>query len=422
MEETEGHVFRNARLLDGTGAKPIAQAWIQTKGNRIEAIETGDHPVPAGYKEIDLEGQTLMPGLIDLHVHVGHHRSEPDAMRYENFSEAKISLLAARDVEISLLGGVTTLRDLGARHGQSTTIRDAVNTGILPGSRVISANESITFTGGHASYEADGIWALRAAIRRQIRGGADVIKIGQSDDKTFPGFTQSELDALCDEAHRLGRRIAVHIDREPGYGMAVMAGVDTVEHGFYPSDETLQRMLEQGTYWVPTITINRGMRSDEHTPERYESNLVNGYRRKGLSAHQAQKRAADMREAFEAFPECFAEGVKMGVKIVTGSDGPRAGKIPMDSLRNEVIKFVQWGMNPSQAIVAATSLAAEALGMEDELGRIQKGYLADLIVLDGDPLRNIEHVDRVLLVMKDGCIYRNELEGKTEEGSLWLMP
>ena len=404
----------NAFLIDGSGnSEPNKTILINE--NRIEDVYSGQQ-VPDGYQTIDLEGRALLPGLIDAHIHIGHSRSEPDRMRYDRFTEPKVSLLAARQVWESLWGGVTTLRDMGARHGQSITIRDAVNAGTIPGSRVVAANESITFTGGHASYQVDGPWAMRAAVRHQVRAGADVIKIGQSNDANYPGFNPVELEAVIDEAHRLGRRVAVHVDKEPALGMSVRAGVDTVEHGFYPYPETLELMLEKGTYWVPTITINRGMRHDEHTPERYEQNLTEVFKTNGIGDHQARRRAAEMREAFEAFPKCFAQAVEMGIKIITGPDGPRADRVPMDCARNEVVKFVDWGMSPEQAIVSATSLAAEALGLDHELGVIRKGYLADLIVLDGDPLEDIETIDSIRLVMKDGCIYRNELQGATEEG------
>lgn len=413
----KGYVLKNAQVFDGTGNNPIKQATVIVSNDRIEAVETGDVTPPDGYQVLDLDGRTLTPGLIDLHIHIGYLRTEPDRMRYERFGEAKVALLAASHVKQSLLGGVTTLRDMGARHGQSITVRDAVAPGELPGSRVIAANESVTFTGGHAYHESDGSWGMRKAIRRQVRAGADVIKIGQSDEADFPGFNPEELRALVEESHRLGRRVAVHVDKEPALGMSVAAGVDTIEHGFYPYEATLEMMAEKGTYWVPTITINRGMRYDEHTPTSYEDNLTRVFRTKGLGVGQARKAAKSMREAFEALPRCFSRALKLGVKVVTGSDGPRADKIPMDSLRNEVVKFVEWGMNPREALVAATSLAAQALGLETTLGRIAPGYLADLVVFDRDPLRDIENIDHVALVMKDGRIYRNDLKHPAEGGA-----
>jgi imidazolonepropionase-like amidohydrolase len=197
--------------------------------------------------------------------------------------------------------------------------------------------------------------------------------------------------------------------------MAVEAGVDTIEHGFNPSDETLELMAEKGTYWVPTITINRRMRQEEHDPESYVRAVRGAFASKGMAGSAVEEKLDLLVECFGEFPGRFERGLELGVRIVTGSDGPRpagyAGElgIPMDSVRNEIVKFVDWGMEPMQALKAATSEAAGAMGLDDRLGRVEPGYYADLVVLGSDPLEDIEAVDEIELVMKKGEVFRNDL-------------
>ena len=399
----------NARVFDGNQYHATATHTLFIEDGIIVGLRQKG-PIPTGYRVLDLNGMTLLPGFIDLHVHLGMYHNVPDQKRYQRFAFAKVLYLALQRAREALFGGVTTMREVGGRLGEAVVIRDAIHAGVLPGPNLYTSGDSITFTGGHAFFEADGEWALRKAVRQQFRAGADLIKIGQSDDFDRPGFTTDELRALCDEVHRVGKRLAVHIDREPGYAMAVEAGVDTVEHGFFPAEQTLDRMGERGTYWVPTISINRGMRHDEHTADRYETVLFDAFHHhRGWSVTESKRRARIMREAFEAFPRCFARGLEKGIKIVTGTDVPLAG-LPMDAVKNEIIKFVHWGMTPEQALAAGTSLAAEALGVEADIGVLSEGKRADVIVLAGDPIADIEAIDQVKIVVKDGTIVRDDLK------------
>jgi len=411
LSQRKNYALTNARVVDGSGGPPLELGTVFVEAGHIAAVEQSvPTAISTDYEVVDLAGRTLIPGLIDMHVHLGYLRTEPDRARYDQFTPAKVALLSTKHVRDALMGGVTTVRDLGSSDGQSVVLRDMVAAGLVPGARVIPAGRSLAYTGGHCRCEVDGEWGFRRAIREQVRDGAEWIKFGQADDAAMPGLTEEELRAVMDEAHRLGRRVAVHVDREPGYQMAVRAGVDTVEHGFYAYDETLDLMAELGTYWVPTITINRGMRWNEYTAGSYEANLVRINQQKGMAKQTAERRAYQMRVAFEQLPVCFARGMEKGVKIVAGSDGPRADRIPMDSVKNEVIKFVEWGMDPLRALSAATGLAAEALDLDNRLGLVRRGFVADLVVLDHDPLVDMENLDSVVLVMKEGTVYRNDLE------------
>ncbi len=404
------YAFTNAFMIDGMGeSQPDTTVLI--KDGRIEKVGSG-LPIPKDYQEIDLKGKTLMPGLIDLHIHVGI-LSGPEAwMDKAHFPSGRKALVAAARAKAALLGGVTTLRDVGAEDGIALALKEAIELGQVPGSRIVAAGSVIVMTGGHAyqlAWEADGPEELLRAIRQNLKDGADLIKICQSEGLPFPEYTMEELKVIVDECHMRGKKVAVHVETEPGMGMAVEAGADTIEHGFYPSDETLAMMAEKGTYWVPTITINRRMRQEEHTEESYVAAIRQAFKQKGLIGSEAERKLDYLRECFTAFPERFAKGLELGVKIVTGTDGPRAkgyaGElgVPMDSVRNEIIKFVDWGMDPMQALMAGTSLAAEAMDMGDRLGSIQEGMTADLIVIDGNPLEDIESIEEVVMVMKEGC-------------------
>ncbi len=407
------YALTHAFLIDGTG---------DSQPNRTVLIEDGiileiqsQPTIPEGFSEIDLAGKTLMPGLIDLHIHFAALSGDERWMQDAHFPAGRRALLAAVRAEESLLGGVTTLRDLGTEHGIAIALKEAIELGQIRGSRVVTAGSAIVMTGGHGyqmSVEADGPVELLRAIRQNLKDGADLIKICQSEGLPYPEFTMDELKTVVDECHMRGKRVAVHVETEPGMGMAVEAGIDTIEHGFNPSDQTLELMAQKGTYWVPTITINRRMRQEEHDATTYMDGVRRAFRQKGMTGADVEGKLDYLRECFLAFPERFQKGLELGVKIVTGSDGPRpagyAGTlgIPMDSVRNEVVKFVEWGMNPMQALMAATSEAAKALDMADQIGQIAPGMVADLIVLDENPLEDIEHIDTINMVMKEGVFAR----------------
>jgi imidazolonepropionase-like amidohydrolase len=333
-------------------------------------------------------------------------------MKDAHFSSGRRALLAAARARRALDGGVTTLRDLGSTDGIALALKEAVELGQVEGSRIVSCGAAVVMTGGHGyqhgKYEADGPDEIRAAIRQNLKDGADLIKICQSEGLPYPEYTMEELEAVVHECHMRGKKVACHVETEPGLGMAVRAGIDTIEHGFNPDDETLELMAEKGTYWVPTITINRRMRQEEHDEESYVEGVRRAFLQKGMQGPEVDRKLDFLRNCFAAFPERFERGLELGVKIVAGSDGPRpkgyAGErgIPMEAVRNELVKFVQWGMKPMDAILAGTALAAEALGRQDRLGCVKSGYVADLVAVDGNPLEDIEDIDNISFVMKEG--------------------
>ena len=256
-------ILRGAALFDGTGEAPRRGVAVVVEGDRIAAVERdGNIAEPASARTIDLGGCTLMPGLIDLHVHVGF------GVHTLGHHPATVALRAARNVRITLLAGITTLRDVGTLDGIAIALRDAVERGDVPGSRIVPCGKIICMTGGHGSEspappgmarEADGADDCRRAVREQIKDGADAIKVTTNGPLNVVEFTQAELDAIVDEAHRCGRRVACHASILASSEMAVRAGVDTMEHGCDLDEETARAMAERGIWLVPTLLLTKSI-------------------------------------------------------------------------------------------------------------------------------------------------------------------
>jgi imidazolonepropionase-like amidohydrolase len=249
-------VYRCKTLIDGNGGQPVHGASILVEGERIKGVIPPGGGVPDGAKVVDLSGYTVVPGLIDMHVHVDYWYSQPNVAEYAD-SDAMPAILAARNIRFTLERGITTLRDVSS--GVGLKMRRAVEMGYIPGSRLFSAGKGICMTGGHGweivrgVREADGPEEVRKAVREQVKAGADLIKILTSHRSETPQYRQEELDAGVEEAHRLRYRVACHAAIMPSAKMAVLAGVDTLEHGTHLTDEVREMMAEQGTYLIPTM-------------------------------------------------------------------------------------------------------------------------------------------------------------------------
>jgi len=415
------YAFTNALIIDGTGSSPARGTVVVCEGKVSAVNGLGDAPPPDDCRVVDLQGNALLPGFIDAHIHVGLFFGSERWMQDAPFPAARRAVLGAARIAESLRGGVTTLRDLGTVDGAAIAVKEALELGQIQGSRLLAAGDMIVMTGGHAYQEAlqvDGPEAVRMAIRENLKSGADVIKLSESEALPYPEFTMEELRAAVQESHYRGVKVACHVESEPGLHMAVEAGVDTIEHGFNPSDETLELMAEKGTYWVPTITINRGMRHAEHTVESHLAAVSQAFADRGMRGPSVEAKLAYLEECFLAFPERFRKGLELGIPIVAGSDGPRPPRpgtdagVPMDAVRNEIVKLAQWGMTPVEAIRSGTSRAAEALGLGEHLGRIEVGCVADLVAVRGNPADDIETLDNVVLVMKAGELVRNDLAAR----------
>ncbi|HLJ61929.1 MAG TPA: amidohydrolase family protein [bacterium] len=383
-------ILRGATVFDGTGRRPEPRTVV-VEGDRIADVMAGGPRDGAGdVRTIDLGGCTLLPGLIDLHVHLGWG---PRAFAP---TVAAIALRAARNLRAAQAVGITTVRDVGTQGGIAAAARDAVVRGDIPGSRVVPCGQILCMTGGHGSEppalpgmarEVDGPDDCRRAVREQVKAGADCIKVTTNGPLNVVELTQQELDAIVDEAHRLGRRVACHASILGSSQMAVRAGVDTMEHGSDLDEETARQMADRGITLVPTLLVSKRIM------ERWdEFKAIPMFRSIPVRA----------KRAVESFQIALAAGVPMGA----GTD-LFFGLGRFESLPEELEHMVACGMSPSAALAAATSRGAEALGTDHETGTIVRGKIADLIAVKGDPTTDIAALHQVAFVMQAGAIVRD---------------
>lgn len=337
-------------------------------------------------------GATLLPGLVDMHVHIGCWWTKPDTDNYNDFLIACLALSGARQ---ALEAGVTTLRDVSSPEGLCRTLNLAARKGYAQIPRIVGSDRGICMTGGHGDeakggvQTADGPWAVRAAIREQIKKGAQWIKILTSHRSDTPEYTQEELDAAVDEAHRVGRKIAVHAGSQPSIGMCVDAGFDTIEHGTFLTVEQARRMAEKGIVWVPTILAY--------------TDVWNNFPDDAPTDETAAQERAYFKAAAEAYRENFGKLIGTGVKVAAGSD-MIMDENPCGRLSEELQLMVDYGMEPIKAIQAATSNGAETLGLSHRTGSIREGLAADLLLAHGDPLADMANIANVRAVYLQGSL------------------
>jgi imidazolonepropionase-like amidohydrolase len=394
--------LRAARLIDGRGGNVVAPAVIVVRGNKIESIGGA---VPAGMQVIDLGDVTLLPGLIDAHVHTllqGDITSDDYDNQLFKESLAYRALRGSKAVKIALNNGFTTVRDVETEGAMYTDVdlKHAINNGIIDGPRMVVSTRAMSVTGGYgpSGYSpevthpmgvqiVDGVDQARKAVREQIAHGADWIKV-YADRSYFvakdgtlsstPTFTAEEMKAIVDEAHRLRHKVAAHAMARPGIENALNAGVDSIEHGIAIPDDLIDMMVAKGTYLCPTLTVTE-----------YVAAGRGGIWLKIPAYHR----------------DSFARALKRGVKIAFGTD---AGGFDWSAI-NEAKEFeyeTKFGMTPMQAIQTATRNAADLLDMSDRIGTIEAGKLADIVAVPGNPLNDITAMERVAFVMKDGMVYK----------------
>jgi imidazolonepropionase-like amidohydrolase len=340
---------------------------------------------------IDGSGKTVSPGLIDCHVHLCFDGSADFAGEAAELNEARAAVKAVRNLRRHLEHGVTTVRDLGGPSAYACEVAKAVDEGIVEGPRVLASGQAITITGGHGrglfALEADGPDGVRAAVRLQFRAGARSIKVIATGGVLTPGiavdftaFSPDELEAAVDEAHKWGRPIAAHAHGQRGITNAVRAGVDSIEHGSQIDAETARMMKDKGTFHVPTITALRQI--VEHPDE------VPGY---------AVEKGTQMAQWAEA---SFRRTTRAGVRIGCGTDAGTPFN-PHGSAPQEMVRMVEWGLTPLAALQAATSNAA-ALLRQDDVGSVEEGKVADLVLFEGNPAGDIELVLKPSAVLRAG--------------------
>ncbi|HXJ77483.1 MAG TPA: amidohydrolase family protein [Candidatus Methylomirabilis sp.] len=410
-------VLLGATLIDGTGASPVPDAAVVIDGERItSAGARAKAPWPAHAEIVDLSGLTVLPGLIDTHDHLASHGYALATRWGLDEPASTIHLRTAGVLEQTLAMGYTTIRDAG---GLDAGFKLAIEEGLTDGPRLSLGLKIISPTGGigdsvspsgHSCFVptdpnlpnsvANGVHQVRAVVRTMVRAGADAIKCATTGGASSrpghgpsdPAFTREEMRVLVDEAHALGRKVMCHALGGPGLRLAVEAGVDSIEHGCYLADqpELIPMMAERGIVLTPTL-------------------LVYVYHRESAAPHVRQR----ARALYARHVETVQMALAAGVKITAGTDAGGHGH-PVNARELECL--VEAGLSPLQAIRAGTGLAAECLGREAELGTIQPGRLADLVAVDGDPLRDIallQRPERIKLVWKGGrvCVDRRAASG-----------
>lgn len=383
-------VLRAPWLLDGTGAPPVREAALWVRDGRVAYAgpAAGLPQQAAAAPTTDFPGCTLLPGLVDAHVHLVASAG-PDLRADLPASESARALAAAANARRQLAAGVTLVRDLGAPGEEAIALGRAVEAASLPGPRVVAAGPAVTMTGGHIHFlgrVADGVEGVRAAVRANLALGARCIKVVATGgvltrglDPRAPAYTQAELDALVDEAHRLGLKVAAHAIGEGGVTAALRAGVDSVEHGMFLDDAAIELFRSTGARLVPTFSAPCGILEGKEVPEWIK---------------------ARARPAAAAQAASFRKAVAAGVRVAAGTDAGTPGN-PHGGVAREVAFMVEAGLDPLLAVRAATAEAADLLGVTDR-GALREGLAADVLAVEGDVLADVTALARPAAVFQDG--------------------
>jgi len=403
-------IIHCGQIIDGIADKVQKEVSIVIEGNTITKIEKGFVEVADNQKLIDLSEAFVMPGFIDMHVHIESEYSKNSYLQKFTLNKADKSFQAVNNAKLTLNAGFTTIRDLGGS-GVNTALRDAIKKGIIVGPRIYSANKSLAITGGHAdptngygehimcampgpeSGVCDGVEECMKAVRQQVKLGADWIKITATagvlsiaKDGDGPQFTQEEIEAIVQTGKDRGVKVAAHAHGIEGMQRAIRGGVTTIEHGSYMDEETMELMKKYGTYLVPTITAGASVA---------DSAKIDGY----FPAIVKPKALA----VGPQIQNTFAKAYQAGVNIAFGTD---AGVFKHGKNGKEFELMVEVGMPPMEAIKCATSINAAVLE-NDKIGALAPGRFADIVACTNNPLEDITELQRIVFVMKDGAVIKD---------------
>lgn len=411
----KSYVLKAARLFDGKSDALVSPGVVVVTAGKIVGVGSAA-AIPAGAEVIDFGDATLLPGLIDAHTHLTFpYPDDYNRSQLENLRKTipEMALDASVNARVTLMSGITTVRDVGSRYFLDVGLRNAIAKGDVPGPRMLVTVHAIGSTGGHCDQQdgyREGLFGhesgpldgvingpdqARYAVRLDHKYGADMIKVCASggvlsptDDVDTPQLTQEELNAIVDEAHALRRKTAAHAHGAEAAKRAIRAGIDSIEHGSFLDDEALEMMKQHGTYLVPTLMAVQGLQ------EKFDR-----------GEYMPPAIAAKAHAAIAALRLTFQRALVKGVKIGMGTD---AGVYPHGRNTEEFHQMVDLGMKPAAALRAGTSADADLLGISDKVGTLEPNKLADVVAVPGDPLQNIRQTEHVFFVMKEGVIYKNE--------------
>ncbi len=382
-------LLRNARLIDGCGSLH-ERVDISIVGDRIEAVAPQLAPQE---EEWDLSGATVIPGLINAHTHILFDASADPLGSAAGEAASYLVLQGARRAEAMLQAGITTARDMGGVDHADLALRRALSEGLGRGPRLLVSGKWITMTGGHGwslGIEADGVDQVRRAARSQLKAGVDMIKLMATGGVLTPGvepgapaLTEEEMRAGVEEAHKAGRLTAAHAQGSSGIANALQAGIDSIEHGIFLTEALGEEMARRGVFLVPTLAATHFILAEGEAG--------------GVPPYAVEK----TRRVLDRHRESVHLARKLGVPIAAGSDAGTPFN-RHDDIVTELRLLIEVGFSPMEALVAATGQAARLLRLEKELGTVETGKLADLVVLDGDPLSNISAVGQVRAVFQSG--------------------
>ncbi|NLY67783.1 MAG: amidohydrolase family protein [Tissierellia bacterium] len=387
-------LYKGFTLIDGNGGQVQENSYFIVEDKRISKIGKVDELQNIeGIEIVDLSGKYVMPGLINSHVHITLEPVGDPFGLINSESHAKTTIRAVANLKKHLYSGTTFFRDLGAPAGLDFALRDAVNEGLIEGPQFLAAGKCITMTGGHGwsiGREADGVDELRKAAREQLKAGADLLKIMATGGVTTPGvepgspqLSMEEMKAAVEEAHKAGKKTASHAQGTQGIKNAILAGIDSIEHGIYLDDEAIELMIKNDVYLVPTLVAPYF--------------IVEYGTEAGIPQYAVDKAKAVM----DTHRESFAKAYKAGVKIAMGTDAGTPFNFH-DGAPHELILMVKSGMSPMDAIVSSTKGSADCLGILDDYGTLESGKFADFLVLDDNPLDNLDTLFNINSVYKLG--------------------